>query len=128
MLRLIDNKKALGTLDKYFSNLSSMGYVRGKYVRKLAAYMFFLDLIEYMNGYITADDYKSIEKALSCIFMNGGCLLKYPVFDANRTKLLVSPAVLGSMNFFGTVWHRVTESTGVSLRGSEHDEEILNED
>lgn len=109
-------------------NLSSMGYVRGKYVRKLNVYMFLIDLVEYMNPYITEADYKKIEKALACLFTDGGCLLKYPVFDANRTALLNNPTVKGTQNFYGTVWYRVTRSTGVSQRGSESDEAILNED
>ena len=125
MLRLIDNKKALLTIGKYFSHLSAMGYVRGKYVRKLVAYMFLIDMIEYMSVYISEKDYKDIEKMLSCIFTNGGCLLSYPVFYARRTELMNTPAVLGERNIFGSVWHRVTTNEGVSVRGTEHDESIL---
>ena len=102
MLGLIDENKALDIQERYYSVLRQTGYMKHNMVLRYLAYIFLLDFIDYAHGFFTEGDYNMISKALSVLFTNGGCLMPYPVFCANR-------AVLGRNEYMGTLKNRITE-------------------
>ena len=109
MIRMISEKKALKVLGGYYELLSKTGYVSHPIHKDLMAYMFMIDMVEYMHAYISQEDYKTIEKALTTLFANGGCLFSYPVFCTLRATLKSDKAILKknkAMNKYGV---RITE-------------------
>ena len=102
MLGLIDENKALDIQERYYSVLKQTGYMKHDMVLRYLAYIFLLDFIDYTHGFFTEGDYNMISKALSVLFTNGGCLMPYPVFCANR-------AVLGRNEYMGVLKNRITE-------------------
>lgn len=102
MLGLIDENKALDIQERYYSVLKQTGYMKHDMVLRYLAYIFLLDFIDYTHGFFTEGDYNMISKALSVLFTNGGCMMPYPVFCANR-------AVLGRNEYMGTLKNRITE-------------------
>lgn len=65
-------------LQKYYKSLELKGYMPDSDVMKLLILSFYNDFVynDY-RGYITAEDYHIIEKALNCIF-GSTCLIPYP--------------------------------------------------
>lgn len=64
-------------LAHYFKALESTGYYRYKDVYKLLILLFWYHLLyEDYRGYMTREDYKTIEKALNC-FYGTSCLIPY---------------------------------------------------
>lgn len=110
MLSLIDERKALDMLNRYFSVLSNTGYVKRGIVKKYIAYLFLFDFINYTDVYLEDDDYALINEMMRLLFTNGGCLLPYPVFCINRAKL-------SDNRYHGTGGVRITED--VILRSTE---------
>lgn len=86
----------------YYDLLTKTGYVKPGKVRKLLLYIFLIDFVETLHAFIDEKDYSIIEKALAKIFVDGGCLLPYPVFCTRR-------ATLGSADYMGDFVVRVTE-------------------
>ncbi len=111
MLQMIDEGEALNITSKYYSLLSKTGYVKHESVLRFLVYIFLLDLVDYTHAFFEEEDYKTIDRALNILFSNGGCLLPYPVFCANR-------AVLGRNEFMGTRAIRKTEDATVDADGN----------
>ena len=102
MVQLISKTKAEGYLVNYYDMLTKTGYVKDSMLKKLLLYIFLIDFVDELHFLITEKDYGFIDKALSRIFVNGGCLLPYPVFCTRR-------ATLGSAGYMGDFVVRVTE-------------------
>ena len=102
MVQLISKSKAQGYLVNYIDQLELVGYTNPGVVRKLLAYTFLLDFVEYMHAFIEEHDYKAIDNALAKLFASGSCLLPYPIFCVRR-------ATLGSAEYMGDLKLRVTE-------------------
>ncbi len=62
---------------RYFTNLSNYGYRRNEDVKKLLFYVFVNELVNTTSVVITEDDYRSLEKALYCLY-GTTCLIPYP--------------------------------------------------
>lgn len=66
------------SINKYFNVLIKMGYVKDKTVEDLVVLIFYYHLLyDDFRGYITKEDYRSIEKALNCLY-GTSCLIPYP--------------------------------------------------
>lgn len=105
MVQLISKPKAAGYLMGYYDLLTKTGYVKAGMVKKLLLYVFLIDMIEELHAFIDEKDYLFIEKAMTKIFLNGGCLLPYPVYCTRR-------ATLGSADYMGDFTRRITEVEG----------------
>lgn len=103
MLQVIAEKKALSTLETYFSLVDNTGYVRDNVLDRFLMYMFLIDFVEFTHDFFTEDDYNTVADALSVLFTTGNCLMPYPVFCTNR-------ATLGRAHYMGTLKLRVTEA------------------
>lgn len=102
MLSLIDERKALDMLARYFNVLSHTGYVKRGIVKKFLAYLFLFDFINYTDVFLTEEDYSLINEMMRYLFTNGGCMLPYPTFCTNRAKLMDN-------NYHGKGGLRITE-------------------
>ena len=115
MLQLLDEPLALKISSKYFSYLEQTGYMKHRTVMRFLAYQFLLDLVEYTHFFYEEEDYEKVGAALSSLFTNGGCLLPFPVFCANR-------ATLGRNEYMGVMKVRKTEDlSGYEDRSTEDD-------
>lgn len=114
MVGMIDEEKALKTLDSYYTLLGKTGYVKSGVVKKYLIYLFLLEFVDLSEDYITEEDYNKIDKVLHRLFSHGGCLLPYPVFCANR-------ATLGRNWYIGRTRLRITQAReGRSTEDLEH--------
>lgn len=113
MIAMIDEAKALNVIKKYFYLLENTGSVSDSMMKKLSAYLFLVDFVEYVHSFLTEEDYVAIDKVLKRLFTGGGCLLPYSVFCANKAKL-------GRNEYMGTFRIRVTEITRTD-RSTEND-------
>ena len=77
-------------LEKYFGHLKNYGHVKECDVKKVLLLTAIQDLVEHFTGYITEDDYKSLNKVLYCLFGNS-CLMPYPdLYSAKAHKYFYS--------------------------------------
>lgn len=64
--------------DGYFQVLEKVGYMKQKNINSLLVLHFFYDLIYHdFRGYISEEDYHTIELALNCLY-GTNCLIPYP--------------------------------------------------
>ena len=67
----------------YFNALTQFGYKKQSDVNKLLMYTFIEELLTgEMRYYITEEDYRLIERALSCLY-GSSCLIPYPHYINN---------------------------------------------
>lgn len=66
------------TISNYFNVLSKTGYISNRKAQSLIVLIFYYNLIfnDY-RGYISKENYKTIEKALNCLY-GINCLIPYP--------------------------------------------------
>ena len=65
-------------IDKYFSVLGKTGYMNSKSTNGLLVLIFLFNLMYYdYRGYISQEDYRTIERALNCLY-GSSCLIPYP--------------------------------------------------
>ncbi len=102
MLPLINEGPALDIHKRYFSILEKTGYLKHDSILRFMAYIFLLDFVEYAHSFFEEEDYTAVSKALSMLFADGGCLMPYPVFCANRITV-------GRNEYMGTMKIRKTE-------------------
>lgn len=79
------------SISNYFNTLSKIGYVKDKTVDSILVLIFYYHLLhDDYRGYVNSADYKSIEKALNCLY-GTNCLIPYPEY------LRMNKLELGSM-------------------------------
>ena len=72
------DKVLYDSLCRYFATLAKVGNVSYNSVDKLLVLMFYKHFVyEDYRGYLSKDDYRSIEMALDCLF-GSTCLIPYP--------------------------------------------------
>lgn len=78
-------------------------------------YSFLIDFVDYAHSFFDEEDYHKISLAMQRLFSDGGCLLPYPVFCANRITI-------GRNEYMGTMKIRKTEDVvGYDDRYTEDD-------
>lgn len=102
MLKLVAEEKATKLLGRYFTQLDGVGYVKHDQIKRLMAYLFFVEFLQNTYDFFTEEDYKKLANALSILFVGASCLLPYQVFCTNRAKL-------GSAHYMGSLKIRATE-------------------
>lgn len=107
MLQVIAEKKALATLNTYYSTVEKTGYVKHNVLLRFLMYLFLIDFVEFTHDYFSEDDYNIVADALGVLFSTGGCMLPYPVFCTNKIKL-------GRAHYMGTFKVRVTEAERIA--------------
>lgn len=107
MLQVIAEKRALKTLDTYFSTVEKTGYVKDNVLDRFLMYLFLIDFVEFTHDFFTEKDYNTVADALASLFSTGNCMLPYPVFCANRITL-------GRAHYMGTFKVRVTEAERIA--------------
>lgn len=93
------------SLKFYFNALSIFGYKNQNNVDKLLVYNFIEELLTgEMRYFITEDDYRIIETALSCLY-GSSCLIPYPryinndtLFDARYKEEIIVPLITEDSN------------------------------
>ena len=121
MLELIDDKKALGALKRYFGLLRHTGYVKSVTVRKYLAYLFMIDFAHYAFPFLDEDEYIMLDRFMKRTFTNGGCLLPYPVACTKKVTL-------GDNGYMGKLKVRRTEdysSIGIEKRDRSTEDDYL---
>lgn len=102
---LNDVAKSMGI---YFNTLAQLGYKKQSDVDRLLVYGFFEELLTgEMRYFITEEDYRKIEQALSCLY-GSSCLLPYPQY-ANDDYLF------GHVGSSGLINPRITEDSNIRL-------------
>lgn len=90
----------------YFNALTQFGYKKQEDVNKLLVYSFIGEMLtEDMRSFITEDDYRLIEQALSCLY-GSSCLLPYPKYP-NEDSLF------GHLEREGLIIPRITEDSNI---------------
>lgn len=117
---MVSEPRALKLLSGYYDLLTTTGYVKHRTLKVFLIYLFILDFVEYMHAYINEENYKVIDKALSRLFANGGCLFSYPVFCERRATLSANKAVLSSVDPFTGYRVRLTEKDAIRSTEDEH--------
>lgn len=117
MIEQFGEEECLNTLSKYFGLLSSTGYAGHGLVKRLLAYIFFIDILKYTHSFFTEQDYREIEKVFNSIFAGCGCVLKYPFKLSNG---FATGFTLGGSDYMGVVKWRITE-VGKIYRTTEND-------
>lgn len=87
MAQVINEKRALASLDRYFGILSERGYVKNSTVSRFLLYLFLIDFTECVFPFLTDEDYQKIRNLLARIFSGGDCLLPYPYGCDKELKL-----------------------------------------
>ena len=87
MASLFDDKTILSIIDGYYSHLEKTGYVKHNTVIRMIMYEFLTEFVNNTYFFITEEDYAKIDSLMKKLFTNGGCLMPYPVFCANRVKI-----------------------------------------
>lgn len=113
MVEVLEHKRVLKYIDKYFNTLSSVGYLSTGKRKQYLRYMFLVDFMDTFYDFFTESDYKELEYLLTYIFSGGDCLLSYPVFCGRC-------AVMGKANFSELGQLRSTEDY-VEMRSTEDD-------
>lgn len=113
MVEVLEHKKALGYLNKYFDQLAKFGYAKKGTTSRYLLYLFLVDFVDTLYRFFSEEDYCKVEEVLTGLFSGGDCLLSYPLFCSARAKL-GKPQYMGSGSF------RVTQS-GNSPRITEDD-------
>ena len=67
-------------LERYFSVLEKVGYVKQKDVDKLVLLTFLQDIIEHYSYYITEDDYNMINSIIVCLY-GSSCLIPFAQYQ-----------------------------------------------
>lgn len=74
------------SINNYFNNLKNVGYRKQSDVNKLFLYTTIQELLDNdFRGYITEDDYKSINNALYCLY-GSNCLIPFPEYHNYKIK------------------------------------------
>ena len=102
MVEVLEHKKALGYLDKYFDQLTKFGYIKKCTASRYLLYLFLVDFVDTLYMFFSEKDYNDVGKLLSELFSDGDCLLSYPVFCSIRAKL-------GQPQYMGSGRIRITE-------------------
>ena len=90
----------------YFNTLIQLGYKKQTDVDKLLVYNFIEEMLTgEMRYFITEEDYRKIEQALSCLY-GSSCLLPYPQY-ANDDYLF------GHVESGGLISPRITEDSNI---------------
>lgn len=64
------------SLNRYFKTLSQFGYINDKKLTELITLIFFNQALYEFQGYITEQDYKNMDRILTC-FQLTNCLIPY---------------------------------------------------
>lgn len=65
---------------RYFHAVEQLGYISDKKISSLLALEFFYRLLyEDYRGYVSEEDYHTIDKALNCLY-GSNCLIPYPTY------------------------------------------------
>ena len=111
------------SVSSYFNTLTQFGYKKQSDVNKLLIYVFISELLTGdMRYFITEEDYKLINRALTCLY-GSSCLIPYP-------KYINDDSLFGHINDEPIVpritekWDRVryTESDVVRFKASNYNE------
>lgn len=87
MVEVLDSDKVLGYLSGYFERLAKAGSVPPTTSMDFVRYLFLVDFVDTMYGFMTEADYAEVETLLSELFSKGHCLLSYPVFCSRRISI-----------------------------------------
>lgn len=113
MVEVLEHKKALEYLNKYFDQLAQFGYAKPGTTSRYLLYVFLVDFVDTLYRFFSEDDYCKVDDVLSSLFSGGDCLLSYPLFCTVMAKL-------GEPQYMGAGSIRVTE-TGKHPRETEDD-------
>ena len=108
---MINEGAALDITKRYYNLLQKTGYAKHINVLRFLMYVFILDFVDYTHSFFTEEDYDTVDRALRVLFADGGCLMPYEVFCANR-------ATLGRNEYMGTLRNRITEDNSVDENGN----------
>ena len=95
------------SLNDYFNTLSKFGYKKQKDVDRLLIYSFLEELLMgEARYYITEADYRTIERALTCLY-GSSCLIPYPKFIQENAlfdtrDIQISPRITEDSNLRST--------------------------
>lgn len=67
-------------LERYFSVLEKVGYIKQKDVNKVILLTFLQDLMEHYSYYITEDDYNMINNIIVCLY-SSSCLIPFAQYQ-----------------------------------------------
>lgn len=96
------------SVSTYFNTLAQLGYKKQTDVEKILVYNFIGEMLTgEMRYFITEEDYRKIEQALSCLY-GSSCLLPYPQY-ANDDYLF------GHVGSSGLINPRITEDSNIRL-------------
>ena len=116
MVEVLDGDKVLGYLSGYFEMLANAGSVSPATSMDFVRYLFLVDFVDTMYGFLTEADYTEIEALLSELFSKGHCLLSYPVFCSRRISIGKAKLDTGNLRITEDVSElRITEDE--KLRG-----------
>lgn len=87
MVSVIEEKKALKFVSKYYDLLAKTGYAKHSITQWYLFYLFLIDFFNWVYPYFTDDDYKTLDMALVKLFNGGNCLVPYQVFSADKLKI-----------------------------------------
>jgi hypothetical protein len=92
----------------YFNALTQFGYKKQDDVNRLLVYSFIEEFLTgEMRYYITEEDYKLIERALSCLY-GSSCLIPYPQYINNDY-------LFGRWNNTNLISARFTEDSNIRV-------------
>lgn len=112
---MLNESRALKLYKKLYGQLDKTGYVKHNTVLRYLMYSFLLDFVEYTHFFFDEEEYNLVAAAMRKLFADGGCLLPYPVFCANRVTI-------GRNEYMGTMKIRKTEDvSGYKDRYTEDD-------
>lgn len=93
-------------LNSYFNSLSYFGYKKQSDVNKLLVLDYIYEILTgNMRYYVTEDDYRWIERALSCLY-GSSCLVPYPQYANNDT-------LFGHMDYLDYMESRISEDNNI---------------
>lgn len=101
------------TLERYFTVLEKVGYIKDGDVNKVILLTFLRDIVENFQYYLTEEDYNTINNILACLY-GSSCLIPFAQY-----RKISEPID----NFVTDTPIRISEE--VQIRHSQEDEERL---
>lgn len=117
MISVIQEKKALDFVSRYYDLLSKTGYSKHGLTRWYLIYLFLVDFYNWIYPYVTDADYKTLDMAMVKLFSGGNCLVPYQVLGTDKLKI---GRHVGFAHYTGPSVLRKTQPTAI-MRTTESD-------
>lgn len=113
-------KEVDAALDRYFKALEQFGYKKDTDVYKLLVLVFIEEMLSgELRHFITEEDYRVIDKALTCLY-GTSCLIPWPVYSSGGGGIAGAIDKTTMLRYTEDTLTRVTENGVLRYKASDN--------